>query len=193
MNSISPRSPWPIAITAFFIIAIIFIATFIAFAVRQREDLVSVDYYEREVRYQTQLDAMNRSQTLAATTVVSFEPAQQAIVITLPAANSQGAKGSIHLYRPSDARLDRQFPLALNADGIQRLDANTLSDGLWKVRVQWKMDGQEFFIEQPVIVNRETNAGRARHSARAVFCLAKGGAHGVMRPTFASIEDCRRG
>ena len=27
-------------------------------------------------------------------------------------------------------------------------------------------------------------AGRARHSVRAVVCLAKGGAHGVTRPTF---------
>jgi len=31
-------------------------------------------------------------------------------------------------------------------------------------------------------------AGRARHSVRAVVCLAKGGAHGVTRPTFSVSE-----
>ena len=31
-------------------------------------------------------------------------------------------------------------------------------------------------------------AGRARHSVRAVVCLAKSGAHGVTRPTFSVSE-----
>ena len=62
MSTKPSRNPWPIAITGFFVIAILFIVTFIAFAMRQREDLVSADYYEREVRFQGQLDSMNRSQ-----------------------------------------------------------------------------------------------------------------------------------
>ncbi len=152
MSTKSSRNPWPIAITGFFIVAIIFIATFIAFAVRQREDLVSADYYEREVRYQSQLDSMNRSQSLAAQSVVTFEPALQTIVITLPVAQTQGATGNIHLYRPSDARLDRELPLTLNAAGVQHLDTKALSDGLWKVRVKWNANGQEYYLDQPVIV-----------------------------------------
>jgi nitrogen fixation protein FixH len=152
MSAKPARNPWPLAITGFFVIAILFIVTFIAWAVRQREDLVSADYYEREVRYQSQLDSMNRSQSLATQTVVTYEPAGQTIVITLPAAQMQGAIGSIHLYRPSDARLDRDFPLALNTEGVQRVAAKGFRDGLWKVRVKWKADGQEYFIDQPVIV-----------------------------------------
>jgi len=147
------RNLWPTAITGFFVVAILFIVAFIAFAMRQREDLVSADYYEREVRYQSQLDSMNRSQALAAQTVVTFEPAQQVIVITLPPAQTQGATGNIHLYRPSDARLDRNVPLALNAAGIQRLDAKDLRDGLWKVRVRWNVLGKDYFVDQPVIVS----------------------------------------
>ena len=152
MSTKPSRNPWPIAITGFFVIAILFIVTFIAFAMRQREDLVSADYYEREVRFQGQLDSMNRSQSLAAQAVVTFEAAQQSIVITLPPAQTQGAIGNIHLYRPSDARLDRNVPLALNAEGIQRLNAKELRDGLWKVRVKWSFDGKEYFVDQPVIV-----------------------------------------
>ena len=37
-------------------------------------------------------------------------------------------------------------------------------------------------------------AGRARHSVRAVVCLAKGGAHRVTRPTFSvSQHECVHG
>ena len=44
------------------------------------------------------------------------------------------------------------MPLALNAEGMQRLDAKDLRDGLWKVRVKWTVQGQEYFLDQPVIV-----------------------------------------
>lgn len=152
MSSKSSRNPWPIAIIGFFVVAIIFIVSFIVWAVHQREDLVSADYYEREVRFQTQLDSMNRSQELALQTIVTFEPQAQSIIITLPTAKSQEAKGTVHLYRPSDARLDRELPLALNSQGIQRLDSRSLADGLWKVRVQWHAGGQDYFVDQPVIV-----------------------------------------
>lgn len=146
------RNLWPTSIVVFFVLAITFIISFIAWSLRQRDDLVSADYYEREVRYQSQLDTLNRSQALAVTTVVTFEPAQQTIVITLPPTQTQGATGSIHLYRPSDARLDRELPLALTSNGTQRLDAKTLRDGLWKVRVKWNAGGQDYFLDQPVIV-----------------------------------------
>jgi nitrogen fixation protein FixH len=148
----SPRSLWPIAIMAFFAVAITFFVGFVFWAIRQRNDLVTADYYEREVRYQTQLDSLNRSQSFAAQTVVTFAPGSREILITLPPEQTQGATGTIQLYRPSDARLDRDVPLALNADGVQRLDARELRTGLWKVRVQWTVSGADYFLDQPVIV-----------------------------------------
>jgi hypothetical protein len=146
------RNLWPASIIGFFIVAIIFLTSYIVWAMHQREDLVSADYYEQEVRYQSQLDSMNRSQSLASQVVVTFDPAQQAILITLPAAQRPGATGWVHLYRPSDARLDRELPLALNAEGVQCLSAKELSEGLWKVRVKWNSNGQEYYLDQPVIV-----------------------------------------
>jgi len=147
-----PRNLWPASIVGFFVVAIIFLVTFVAWAMRQREDLVSADYYEREVGYQQQIDSLNRSQTLAAQVVVTFDPAQPAIVITLPSDKRKGATGKVHLYRPSDARLDREVTLALDAHGLQKVDTKDLEGGLWKVRVKWSAGGQEYFLDQPVIV-----------------------------------------
>jgi nitrogen fixation protein FixH len=147
-----PRSLWPISIIAFFAVAITFFAGFVIWVLQLRDDLVTPDYYEREVRFQTQLDTLNRSQPFAAQTVVTFEPASQEILITLPADQTPGATGTIQLYRPSDARLDRDLPLALNAAGVQRVDARDLRPGLWKVRVQWNVSGADYFLDQPVIV-----------------------------------------
>lgn len=146
------RNPWPASIIGFFILAIIFITTFIVWAAHQREDLVSTNYYENEVRFQQQLDSLNRSQAIARQVVVTYDPSQRSIIITLPAGQFPGVTGSVYLYRPSDARLDRDFPLALNAEGIQRLDAKELRDGFWKVRIKWNAAGNDFFLDQSVIV-----------------------------------------
>jgi hypothetical protein len=95
------RNLWPTSIVVFFVLAITFIISFIVWAVRQRDDLVSADYYEREVRYQAQLDTLNRSQALAVTTVVTFEPAQQTIVITLPSPRRRARPAAfIFIARP---------------------------------------------------------------------------------------------
>jgi len=147
-----PRNFWPASIVGFFVLAIIFLVTFVAWAMRQREDLVSTDYYEREVRYQQQLDSMNRSQSFATQAVVTFDPSRHAIIVTLPKGQRTGATGNVHLYRPSDARLDREFPLAVDESGVQTVDAKPLEGGLWKVRVKWNAGGRDYFLDQPVIV-----------------------------------------
>lgn len=149
---VSRRNPWPIAIVVYFLVFGGFLVGFAVWAMRQREELVSADYYEREVRYQQQLDSMNRSQPLAMEPVVTFSPAEQQIVITLPAAQAQGAIGNVQLYRPSDPRLDRNVPLALDAAGVQRLDAKELLGGLWKVRLKWTVKGQDYYLDRSVRV-----------------------------------------
>jgi hypothetical protein len=143
-------NPWPVAITAFFILAVIFLVGFVIWAIGQREDLVSADYYEREVRFQLHLDKLNRSQSFARETIVAFEPEKQVIVVMLPPEQSCNVTGKIHLYRPSDARLDFEVPLTPDIEGRQRIDAKELALGLWKVRVSWSANGQAYFRDQAV-------------------------------------------
>ncbi|MCX6896479.1 MAG: FixH family protein [Verrucomicrobia bacterium] len=168
-----PRSLWPVAITTFFILAALFLGSFVIYALRQREDLVAANYYENEIRYQQQIDLQNRSQAVAAQVVVTYEPVANRIVVTLPAAQARGAAGKIHLYRPSDASLDRDFPLTLDADNAQQLDATKLQPGLWKVRVQWTANGQEYFIDQRVIVAEKKAANSPKpQNGSALFWTA---------------------
>jgi nitrogen fixation protein FixH len=168
------RNPWPIAIVACFSVFALFIAGFIAWASRQREDLVAVNYYETEVRYQQQLDRLNVTAPWATQVAVRYDAAQPSIVISLPTAQAQAATGRIHLYRPSDARLDREVPLALNAEGEQRLEARELRAGLWRVRLQWSAGGKEYFAERMVLVasgaQGPSAAGKVRSGPHSLSC-----------------------
>ena len=149
----SPRSLWPVAIISYFALGITFLVAFIIWASRQHEDLVSQNYYETEIRYQQQIDRLNHSQQFDMLPVVTYDTARRSIIINLPTGAAADAAGRIHLYRPSDARLDCNLPLAINGQGVQELDAKHLAGGLWKVRVQWTVEGREYFCDRSVIVS----------------------------------------
>jgi nitrogen fixation protein FixH len=146
-------NPWPIAIIAYFILFIGGVITFSIYAARQRVDLVRPDYYIEEIQFQQQLDRLNRTQPISAQVTIAYNPGQQSITVALPAAHTHHpTSGRIHLYRPSDAHLDQDLELAVNPEGVQHLDARKLQPGLWKVRVQWTVDGHEYFFAQSVVI-----------------------------------------
>jgi nitrogen fixation protein FixH len=152
LQTSTPRNPWPIAIIAYFACAIVLLSCFVAWSLRQRDDLVSADYYEREVRYQTHLDAVQRSQIWNTNSLVTIDLAAQTVVIRVPQAVAPGGTGRVHFYRPADARLDWESPLNLDAAGAQSFGLQRLRDGLWKVRVHWRVQEQDYYFDQTVVI-----------------------------------------
>jgi len=147
------RNPWPAGIIATFALFIAGTVGLVILSARNHVELVSPDYYERELRYQEQINRRERTQALPDQARVSYDAAQGSIFVALPAAQARVAQGRIQLYRPSDARLDREVPLALDGKGIQRLDAKQLHAGPWNVRVQWSVDGKEYFLNRSIVVS----------------------------------------
>ena len=155
MNSPEPkagRNYWPVAIIAYFVCAIIFIVSFTVFASRQREDLVRADYYDEEVHFQKQIEKVKRTDPAQAELAIAYSAQRQEISLQLPAIQSGNATGQVMLYRPSDARLDQRHPLAVSANGAQTINARQLQPGLWKVRVEWSCNGQDYYFDRAIRV-----------------------------------------
>lgn len=146
------RNPWPIVITCFFILFFSGLVSFIVFASTQHVDLVRADYYEEELRYQQQLERLNRTAQIGAQVGVTYDSANHQITVQLPSAHAHPSAGQVHLYRPSDARLDQAWPLILDPEGRQHLDATQLTHGLWKVRVEWTVAGQEYYADRALVI-----------------------------------------
>jgi nitrogen fixation protein FixH len=155
-----PRSPnlWPVSIIAFFAVAIVGCGSFIAFCSRHPADLVAADYYEQEVRYQGQMERTQRAQAQAQLASVSYDAVTRLIRISLPPSHSlTNASGDIQLYRPSAETLDRRLKLEPDAGGVQTIDAATLAPGLWKVRISWRVEGEDYFVDQKVVVGAKAS------------------------------------
>jgi hypothetical protein len=147
------RNPWPIAIVAYFIVFISFTVSLIVFATRQKMDLVRADYYDQEIKFQQQMDRVHRAASLSAPMVIRYDAADASVTVELP--REQAARhpvGTVVFYRPSDARLDEKRALSLDDNGVQRLDTRKLRPGLWTVRVEWSLDGQDYFYDKKIVV-----------------------------------------
>lgn len=149
------RNPWPLGIITAFAVFISATVGLILFACAHPTDLVNADYYEQEIKYQSRLDSLERANKLEASATVKYDAMNGLIHIALPAQHA-GAVGQIQLYRPSEARLDQSFPLSTGANGFQILNAARLREGPWKVVVTWNVNGEEFCLDQKIVVARKT-------------------------------------
>ena len=147
------RNLWPYAIIVFCALFVAGTIGLIVMACSQRVDLVSKDYYEQEIRFQGQIDRTERTRREASQAAVAYDAARQCITVSLPPGQTVGSvSGTVELYRPSQAGLDRAIKLQPDAGGVQRLDASTLAPGLWKVRVTWTAGKENYYLEQKVVV-----------------------------------------
>lgn len=142
-------------ITLAFVLFALGIATMVVIACSHKVDLVRPDYYDQEIKYQTQLDRLNRTAQLSDAVKITYDDTTGRLTINLPRTHA-GAEtvGRIELYRPSATNLDRELKLELDANGAQTVDASALIPGLWKVRVHWVRQGQEFYAEKRIEAKR---------------------------------------
>jgi nitrogen fixation protein FixH len=156
MTTMKPtRNLWPLGITLAFALFIAGTAGLIVIACSHKSDLVSVNYYEQEIKYQTRLDQLNRTAQFNDLVKVVFDHAARRIRITLPASHADPeTSGRVQLYRPSATGLDRELRLQLDATGSQSLDAAALEPGFWKVRIHWTAHQQDYFADKSVVVKR---------------------------------------
>ena len=149
------KSFWPLGIVGAFVCFIAGTIALIVIACTHKTDLITADYYADELRFQGRLDQLNRTAQHSEQVAVSFDAARQSIVLALPPAtvNAQ-TTGRIQLYRPSATDRDVVVRLELDAMGSQTIDATMLLPGLWKVRIEWTAQNQDYFADKQIVVKR---------------------------------------
>jgi nitrogen fixation protein FixH len=101
------------------------------------------------------LDQLNRTAQFNDQVKVAFDNIARRISISLPTSHAgPETLGRVQLYRPSAAGLDRELKLDLDATGSQSLDGAALEPGLWKVRIQWTSQQQDYFADKSIVVKR---------------------------------------
>lgn len=123
-----------------------FIMTLVVISVRQDDiHLVTENYYEKEIKYQEHIER-EKSAAALDRVVLEFDGTTKTVFLDLPV----GSKGSLQLFRPSDARLDQMVPLEITAPGKTSIPLSNLKSGYWRVQLTWTENGVDYYEEKKI-------------------------------------------
>jgi nitrogen fixation protein FixH len=142
---------WGTAIVLAFVGFIGFIMYFvISMATNDKydHDLVVENYYQKELKFQTDIDKEENSKNLK--TNVSWKKTQDGILVEFPKnLGIENIKGKVFLYRPSNKHLDFEIPISLSNHNLLIPD-NKLLDGRWNISIDWTYNNESYLFKDAI-------------------------------------------
>ena len=108
--------------------------------------LVTENYYEKDLTYDTHIKRLQNSQLLEKNVAVAYNSNQQQLSLQFPNQFDE-IKGKVLFYRPSKADQDFSLPIEVNADKQLIINTNKMIKGYWRVKIKWAGNGQLFYKE----------------------------------------------
>ena len=139
---------WGWGILFSIIIFLLIMAAIIIFAMNKNVDLVTKNYYQKELEYQSQIDKENKSKFLNKDVIISKD--KKNITIIFP--DSIKITGELNFYRPSDSKLDFKIPIKLTVENKQIINTKFFAKGFWKVKINWEENNNDFYSEKSFVV-----------------------------------------
>lgn len=120
-------------------------------SMNQRVDLVTDDYYEKELRYQDHIEVVRNTNALDGRVSLSFAPSS--VTISYPNIDAPSKySGAVMFFRPSDKTLDFSRPVDVDSMYRQTIATERLVRGMWRVKISWNVGEQQYYTEQPIVL-----------------------------------------
>ncbi|WP_109299410.1 FixH family protein [Aquimarina sp. AU474] len=142
---------WGTAIVFVFIGFISFILFFVVKMNTNKKyehDLVTEDYYKKELAFQEEINAEKNANALKNN--VSIKKTTNGIVVIFPVdQNYTTVSGTISLYRPSNKNLDFEIPIVLSNSEIL-IPKDRLIEGRWAITVRWNFKNTTYLFKESI-------------------------------------------
>lgn len=112
-------------------------------------DLVTKEYYQKELAYQEEIDAEDNLKLLSEK--ISGQRVPEGWLLQFPEELAdKKMTGTVFLYRPSSEQLDFDFPLVLSGVNLLIPDKRLL-DGRWNITIAWEFEGKPFLYKKSIV------------------------------------------
>ena len=113
---------------------------------RANHDLVSEEYYKKELAFQKDIDAEKLANAL--TFQMQIKRAEEGLHILFPEdMDPSKISGTVSLYRPSNKHLDFDLPVSLSNSHLLIPDKRLL-DGRWDISIRWSYEGKDYLVKK---------------------------------------------
>ena len=112
-------------------------------------DLVTEDYYAKEMVYQNEIDAETNTYNLVEK--IESKKVSDGWLITFPTEfDTSKIKGTLALYRPSNQQLDFEVPLNFTDHEVRISDRNLIG-GRWNITMEWTYQDKAFMYKEKIV------------------------------------------
>jgi hypothetical protein len=139
---------WGYKIAIFYTAFAVFIIALVVMSFNQKYDLVTEDYYDKELKFQEQIDKQNLVNTNSKQVVWKHEG--KSLNLIFPA--TEKVSGEIKLFRPSDAAMDFKVAVSPDSSGNQQVDLTSANSGKYLLQIDWNENGKAYFQESVIIL-----------------------------------------
>lgn len=134
--------PWPLGIIVAFIIFCSFMIAFAVYSKSQPVELVSKDYYQKELMYQDDINEINNAIEESLIPELSKEGSK--LIVSIPTEQTI-TEGVLHLYRPDDPSADQHFTMKNKLTGIP---IEGIKSGRWEVKFRFQINKKWYQHQQ---------------------------------------------
>ena len=131
---------------------VLFVLVLVILAYRQDVALVTDDYYQKELKYQEEIDRLRNARSLKEPLSIEYKPTEKRVYFIFPAAQTGKITGEIQFMRPSDPRKDVNFEVRLREDLVQVISTGGMQKGYWKLKIYWEQSGVKYLEEKDIIL-----------------------------------------
>jgi hypothetical protein len=134
------------------LVYIIFMSVFLfyfwrSFKELESNELVTEDYYEKELVYGDVLAKKKNADTMRVQVQIIKDT--DGLRIIFPG-YIKNIEGNIFLYKPDNSKLDQTIPIKLDEKASQKIKKDKLIPGRWDVSLDWKINDVPYFIEKKI-------------------------------------------
>jgi hypothetical protein len=141
---------WGFGITVAIILFMTFILSFVFRAARVSTDLYAEDYYQQELDFQSEIDAIDAAKIYKDD--LYFSQNNKEIVVHFKSDKAwNGLNAKLYFYRPDNASLDRNISFIPN-NGIQLISKEYFKPGNYEVKLKWKEGETGYLVKQNLYI-----------------------------------------
>jgi nitrogen fixation protein FixH len=141
---------WGNYIAIFFLCFVVFILFLVSKTFKVNNELVSEDYYDKEIAFQDKINKLEATKSFKAQLVI--QQVNDSVEVEFPSKFSDDLiSGTIQLFRPSDLSKDITVPVHV-LHSKQTIACNQLIKGVYVVHVDWASNNHKFYTERKIYI-----------------------------------------
>jgi hypothetical protein len=142
---------WGHKITIVIISFIVIMLSMVFVAFKQTNEMIENNYYDREIKYQSMIDAAANLNSLSSDSVIIQNTNNLEVQIPKNLVK-EFTKGKIEFVKNDDEKKDQLIAFAPDVNGSFSINKAKFSSGAYTAKIEWTSGSKLYYREQKIII-----------------------------------------